>query len=224
MTVSRRAFMMASLMIAAAGMSYALKPRTLAMTPEMQPRLDSLVPARFGQWVLDTSVTPVLPDEGVQAKLRKLYDQTLARSYVNPQGQRIMLVIAYGVRQTDSLRAHQPEICYTAQGFDVGRLASIEVEGAFGSVRAHRLIAIRGTRVEPVVYWLSVGGKVTDFGLSQKLEQVRAGLRGRIPEGFLVRASLIGPAEQRSYARLDQFLSGLLTALPSAERRRMAGV
>ena len=224
MNGSRRAFLISGLMLSAAGIGNAAKPRLLAVRPEDRLQLEALVPTQFQEWGVDTAAVPILPDASVQAKLKALYDQTLARVYVDPDGWRFMLVIAYGGRQVDALRAHQPEYCYTAQGFTVRDLAADDIESPYGLIPARRLIAERGTRVELVVYWFSIGGRIANSGLGQKVEQVRAGLEGRIPEGFLVRASVIAPPEPRSYARLNRFLSFLLAALPAAGRRRIAGV
>ncbi len=52
----------------------------------------------------------------------RLYNQSLARLYVNAAGEGVMLVIAYGNTQSDSLQLHRPEVCYPAFGFDADRL------------------------------------------------------------------------------------------------------
>lgn len=199
-----------------------------AMTPPETnsaelPRLDQTVPQSFGGWTLLPETTPLLPDEDTQATIRQIYDETLARTYVNDAGERVMLVIAYGARQTDSLRAHQPEVCYTAQGFSVtaGQTALLSKAAP---IPVTRLFATLGARAEPISYWMAVDSQVTGFSLKLKWQQIKAGFERRVPEGFLVRASLIGPNDDASYATLNRFLVALLQAVPRDIRHRLSGL
>lgn len=59
-------------------------------------------------------ITPELANN-----LDKLYSQTLTRTYINNDGYRIMLSVAYGENQlsSDVTQVHRPEFCYVAQGF-----------------------------------------------------------------------------------------------------------
>lgn len=209
-------------MLLAAGAAYAMTPRSIPAGNA--PGLAMIVPKAFAGWRLDERVSPLLPDEQTQATIDRFYDETLARTYFDGQGRSIMLVIAYGARQDDRLRAHQPEICYSAQGFEVRTLSPGLVRGPFGMVPTERMFAVQDGRTEAVVYWLTIGGTVTRFGMQQKLQQIMLGLRGKIPEGFLVRASLIGPDDPAAYAALEQFLGQLLSAIPSQARQKLAGV
>ena len=55
-----------------------------------------------------------------EAALAKIYTQTLARTYVNAAGERILLSVAYGDDQRgEATQAHRPEMCYTAQGLAI---------------------------------------------------------------------------------------------------------
>src|SRR5512139_2987092 len=105
-------------MLMAAGLAQALKP-----TRQIADRLPAIdlqaqVPTAFAGWRLDPTTTPVVPDPTLQARLDSVYDQTLARSYVNAAGERVMLTIAYGRDQSSEATAvHRPEFCYGAQGF-----------------------------------------------------------------------------------------------------------
>lgn len=209
-------------MVIAAGAAYAMTPRALAAGEA--PGLAVVVPKSFAGWRLDERVSPIVPDQAMQETVDRIYDETLARTYFDRGGRSVMLVIAYGSQQDDRLRAHQPEVCYSAQGFNVRPRQPGVVQGSFGEIPTSRMAAVQNARTEPVVYWLTVGGMVTNFGLKQKLQQMALGLRGKVPEGFLVRASLIGPDSPQSYDILEQFLGQLLTALPPHIRQRLAGV
>ena len=84
-----------------------------------QPRLESLFPSTFGQWQIATGQPLILPSPDVQAQLDAIYNQVLARTYVNAHGQTIMLTVAYGGDQSDGTSAHRPEVCYPVQGFAI---------------------------------------------------------------------------------------------------------
>jgi EpsI family protein len=164
---------------------------------EHKPRiaLGLQVPESFGEWRLDRSVVPVVPDPGLQAMLDSLYSQTLARTYVNASGQRVMLSIAYGSDQGNEATAvHRPEFCYSAQGFRVDGSGTDLL--ALGNVRVptQRLVARLGQRNEPITYWVTLDEVATLPGLGRKLQQIRFGLNGQIPDGMLVRVSSISNA------------------------------
>jgi EpsI family protein len=203
---------------------------TLALTPthkvaasRAQFTLERLVPARFGTWRIDDSVLPLRPDPGQKAQLDALYDQTLARTYVNDAGQRVMLSIAYGGDQSKQLQLHLPEVCYVAQGFAMlqehgGRLAT-----RFGTVPVKRLVARQNARNEPITYWVTIGDRAVMSGVDQKLQRLAYGLRGRIPDGMLVRVSTIDLDAGAAWDVQDRFVNQLLDALPARDRVRLLG-
>src|SRR5258708_10586048 len=103
----------AAMMIVAALAAPLLKP-----VPAEGPGLvlDSMVPPAFGDWSIDPAIVPVAPPPEAQAKLERIYSQTVSRTYVNSGGEHMMLTVAYGGDQNDALKAHRPEVCYTARG------------------------------------------------------------------------------------------------------------
>ncbi len=219
---TRRAIVAGGLMAVGSAAAYLAVPRPAGGV--QPPDLAGNVPLRFAGWSADTSVTPLLPDDALQATINQIYDETLARTYRDADGGAVMLVIAYGSRQTESLQAHQPEVCYAAQGFQVARRGSAALPGRYAPITAERLYATQGPRTEPILYWLSSSGEVTNFGSALRWRQIQLGLKGVVPEGFLVRASLIGPDEGKSYETLARFLSAMLDSLPAETRRRVAGI
>jgi EpsI family protein len=186
--------------------------------------LDVQVPESFGEWRLDRSVAPVVPDPGLQAMLDSLYSQTLARTYVNASGQRVMLSIAYGSDQGNEATAvHRPEFCYSAQGFRVEGTGTESL--AVGDIRVptQRLVARLGQRNEPITYWVTLDEVATLPGLGRKLQQIRYGLNGQIPDGMLVRVSTISNANADSFALQQRFLNQLYAVVPSEVRARYFG-
>ena len=43
--------------------------------------LETIIPQKFGEWHIDQSIIPLQVDAQTQAKLDKIYNQTLARTY-----------------------------------------------------------------------------------------------------------------------------------------------
>lgn len=184
--------------------------------------LGRLIPAAFGHWRVDDTVAPVQVAPAVQARLNDLYSQTLSRTYVNQLGQRVMLVLAYGGDQRDSLAIHMPEVCYAAQGFDIVRNQKARFDTGFGAIPVSQLVARQPRRYEPITYWIRVGDSVDGTGLRRKLTQIKYGMGGLIPDGMLFRVSSIGPDEQ-AFALQSLFTRDLLAAIDGAGRSFLLG-
>lgn len=204
---------------------------TLAVTPnqkisDQQERIDLeiMIPSNFGDWQIDKSIVPLQVDAETQANLDKIYNQTLARTYVNSLGERIMLSIAYGGDQSDNLAVHKPEVCYYVQGFEIKKAFVDELLTQYGKLPIKRLMAIKGNRNEPITYWVTVGDKAVLPGLDEKLQQLRYGLTGKVPDGMLVRVSAIDPDEGKAYRLHTIFIQDLLSATGAKERARLTGV
>lgn len=222
-SINRRLLIAALLMFAGAGLALAMKPtRKIADTGE-KPVLETMIPRQIGEWKVDPTIVPIAPSPDVQALLDKLYNQTLSRTYVNPAGRRIMLSIAYGGDQSDSLRVHQPEVCYTAQGFEVSDEVAGTLLTQYGVLPVKRVIAVQGNRNEPITYWVVVGDKATVTGLQQKFAQLSYGLTGRVPDGFLVRISSIDRDRQSAYQLQEEFAKSMLDAMSEKDRARISG-
>jgi EpsI family protein len=155
--------------------------------------------------------------------IEALYDQTLSRTYVNAQGQRVMLSIAYGGDQSKQLQLHLPEVCYVAQGFDMLKNRADQLSTGYGTVPVKRLVARQNMRNEPITYWVTIGDKAVMSGVDQKLSRLMYGLSGRIPDGMLVRVSTIGTDEAGAYALQDRFVNEMLGALDRNGRARLMG-
>jgi EpsI family protein len=224
MQFAARSTFIAAAMLAAAAMAVALWPHERITDLAAKVDLEHVVPLAFGAWKLDPTLQPIQANPGVQTTLDKTYDQTLARTYVNGAGERVMLSIAYGMDQRGSAtQVHQPESCYTGQGFQIVRSASDRLETGYGLLPVKRLFAVQGQRNEPITYWLTVGDRATLPGLDRKLAQLRYGLTGRIADGMLVRLSTIGNDAAHAYSVQDGFARDLLAAIREQDRLRFTG-
>lgn len=210
----------AALLLCAAA-SWFLRPTA---EPDPNFNIEQLVPTQFAGWKIDPNVMPIAPSPDVQTNLDKLYDQILTRTYVNAQGKRIMLVIAYGGDQSDSLKAHRQEVCYQAQGFAIRSVRNDSLRAEGGDVPIVRVHAQQGRRSEPISYWFTMGDYVVMGRAERLVTQVMYGLKGRIPDGMLVRVSNVSGDTAESYLAHDDFLRALLTVVGPNGRQRLAGL
>jgi EpsI family protein len=210
-------------MVAAAGLTRTLTPTISMASTNGRIDLESLIPARFGEWRPDPSATGGIVNPEVTAELSQIYSQTLARTYINASGERIMLSIAYGDNQSRALQVHRPEVCYSAQGFSVSDLNKEVLDTSVAQVPVMRLLTRHGERIEPITYWVLIGHTVVRGNIEQGLARMRYGLSGRIADGLLVRVSTISGNQQQAYAVEQRFIGSLLSALPAEQRVRLIG-
>jgi EpsI family protein len=182
-----------------------------------------MVPPAFGRWRVDATSPQQLVSPDVAEKVRAIYDQVLNRTYVDPAGRRIMLAIAYGSSQTQQLKAHRQEVCYSAQGFEVHDIqkAGLSLNGI--KIDATRLVAIQGARQEPITYWFTMGNQVVLTRTQRLVTQLRYALAGVIPDGFLVRISSIDNDAMHAYQLHEEFANDLALSLEPAAREKLLG-
>lgn len=221
--VSLKPFIIGLFMFAAAGMALALKPTHKIADTGSNINLETLIPKQFNDWKLDETIVPLIANPEQEALIKKIYNQTLSRTYVNSQNQRVMLSIAYGGDQTDSMAVHKPEICYPAQGFQILKNSTDTFATGRGSIPVKRLVAIQGQRIEPITYWTTIGDNVTVSGWERKINQLKYGLTGKIPDGLLFRISSIESDDSKAYHIQDAFARDLLQALSPKGRERIIG-
>jgi len=222
--ISFRHLVIGLCMFAAAGMALALKPTVRIVDSEPRLDLETLIPKPFGDWKIDETIVPLISNPEQQALIKKIYNQTLTRTYVNSNGEHIMLSIAYGGDQSDNMAVHKPEICYPAQGFQILKNPTISsFATGEGSIPVKRLVATQGRRIEPITYWTTVGDTVAVNGLKWKLQQLKYGLTGKIPDGLLFRISSIQADDTKAYHIQDAFTRDLLKAMSPDGRQRIIG-
>ena len=224
MLPSRTAFLIATLMFAATVASIAARPSMKLSEERPAISLENMVPRQFGEWREASRGYVQVVNPQTQDLLDKLYSEILTRIYVNADGYRIMLSLAYGSDQRGSLQAHKPEVCYPAQGFvlhsnKAGKLATL-----FGDIPVRRLFTALGARQEPVTYWFTVGDKVIQGTTQKRIAELRLGLTGRIPDGMLFRVSSIDLDQSRAYQMQEQFVNQLLQSVSAADRKRLSGL
>ena len=210
-------------MVSSGALTKVLTPTQKIADQQEKIDLEIMIPIEFGDWRIDRSIIPLQVDAETQANLDKIYNQTLARTYVNSLGERIMLSVAYGGDQSDNLAVHKPEVCYYAQGFEIMKTVADELLTQYGKLPIKRLLAVKGYRNEPITYWITVGNKAVLPGIDEKLQQLKYGLTGNVPDGMLVRVSSISSDKDKAYQLQTIFIQDLLSSVNTGERIRLIG-
>ena len=219
-----RDIVLATVMLAASGAALALRPTHKIAAEGPAVDLERLVPAQFGDWRSEPMGSGQIINPQMKENLDRIYTQTLTRTYINSKGDHVMLSIAYGDDQSDAKALHYPEVCYPAQGFQVISNQSGVIRTDFGDIRVKKLLTVMGSRSEPLTYWTTVGNKVVVGSRETKLEQLKYGFHGQIPDGLLFRASSITQDAEEGYAIQQNFVRTLAASLSSENRLRLAGL
>lgn len=220
---TRRAAIAAGVMLAGAALAHRAKPAVRQTSQWGQARLSDMVPRQFGTWTSLPELATAIVNPSLEAFIATLYSDTLTRSYVNGNGQIIMLSLAHGLNQNRDLQVHKPEVCYVAQGFQLQSMSKVELSTPFGELPSMHLVAKAGGRNEPITYWIRVGDEVVRGWLEQNLARVRQGWRGQVPDGLLVRASSISDDVPQAFALQASFINDMLSAIPQQYRAMFIG-
>lgn len=224
MTTARQALLAVLCVLAALG-AHLLTPRQLLA--DLEPvNLEQMVPLQFGDWKALPQHDDVITSPEQEAFIKSIYSQTLSRVYADSQGHRVMLSIAYTRDQSDNAgtQSHKPEICYPAQGFQIvsKQIGVLDDGPEAGSVV--RMVAVNGSRIEPLTYWLMIGHDRAVSHWDVKRWQMAYGLHDQIPDGLIFRVSVIGEDIRYGFALQQQFLQQLFSGLSPMALRRLAGI
>jgi len=201
---------------------FALKPTMRVADLSSKFNLETDIPKAFADWKIDETIVPVQPDPEKLALINKIYNQTLSRTYVNQKGERVMLSIAYGGDQSDAMQVHRPEVCYTGNGFTMHDLTTVNFDTGYGVIPVKRVLATMDNRVEPITYWITIGNSVEKNPSLRKLQLLKFGLTGKIPDGLLFRVSSLGEQESQ-YPIQQDFIQTLLKLITPEFRKRLIG-
>lgn len=218
----KKNFLILGLMLFSTYLAYVAKPNKKIADEMPAVSFETEVPKSFAGWE-SVEADSYIIDQQQQEMINKIYSQTLSRTYVNKDGYSVMLVIAYGAQQNDSNRLHYPEVCYPAQGFEIRAKVNDQISFPFGTLKIKKLLAKKGNRVEPITYWTILGDKVVRGSSELKLEQIRYGLQGKIPDGALIRVSSIDADLETAYKHQEQFIRDLSGAVKGSVGTHIMG-
>lgn len=191
------------------------------------PQFETIIPTTFGEWkqvpdlFIQVGLTTDQNDE-----LNELYDRVLMRTYVNKQGEQVMLALAYATEQKQDIKIHRPEVCYVAQGYQLLKMTgNTFTPESKKPIAAQRLLMQHQNRAEAVTYWIRIGDEYPVGGMAQRIKILRDGLKGKVVDGILVRASTVLGDETESasaYVLQEKFLQTLLKSLPVDKQMLLA--
>lgn len=199
-----------------------LKPTNLIANQKPTINLETMIPKQFSEWKIDESIIPLQADPEREALIKKIYYQTLARTYVNQKGERVMLSIAYGGNMSEQMQTHRPEVCYKAQGFEIKGTEKLNIDTGFGTISGKRVLAKMGNRIEPITYWIAIGDKVSFSNLEWKFQQFKYALSGKIAGGLLFRISGLGETTEVQPI-INRFVEDLLLSMSASDRQYLIG-
>lgn len=177
--------------------------------------LNSDVPGIVGHWRQVKAPSAIVNPQTEEA-LGNVYDQTLARTYVNEvTGQSIMLSIAYGrnQRKRNGDQLHLPEVCYPAQGLPVTAVLNFP----FSTIGDARTFEAKrgGSTVESVTYWVVFGNRRANTSAERRSALNEYAADGVIPDGLVVRLSSISQGAGYDRKSHLDFAESLAKALNS---------
>lgn len=221
----KQAVLVCLIAFASLGLAEWLTPRTkLADVRDVKVDLEAMVPAEFGSWRLVPGFSGGIINPVQEANLKRLYSQTLSRTYVSARGERVMLSIAYGEDQRKYLAVHYPEVCYPAQGFAVRTNTTTVLKTSEGTLPMRRLETFMGpNRYEPVSYWTTMGDYTSFGGMPRRMIELRYGVQRLIPDGLLFRVSTVGRNSEEEFIIQERFITELLASLPASTRSLLTG-
>lgn len=216
-------FLLLALMVAASGLAIAMRPTQKIADMGPPVKLEIMIPKAFGDWREEPQNQTFIVDPQQKELINLIYSQTLSRTYINAEGYRIMLSIAYGSDQSDAKQVHKPEVCYPAQGFVLKNKQYGQLATPNGAIPVTRIETSLGQRNEPVTYWITVADRVVGPGLEKKLTELSYGLSGKIPDGLLFRLSSIDGDTNRAYEKQIAFSGQLIGSLTPENRQKFIG-
>jgi len=221
-SLTRRNLLMGGAMLSIAATAFARLPKPYV--PRMaKDELDRIIPPKIGPWQFITASGLVMPppDELVD----KLYSNILTRYYSAPDKPSLALLIAYSNVQNGLLQMHRPETCYPASGFQLSETTVSDFPLSDGQSIAVRAFMAQGvSRNENVLYWTRIGNDIPTSWAQQRWAVAKANLKGVIPDGILVRTSLVsGEPLEASREILGDFIHHLLGAVSANTRRLLIG-
>ncbi|MBS0505304.1 MAG: EpsI family protein [Proteobacteria bacterium] len=216
--IGRRDFIIGGACIAAAAGAEVLRPHKRVTLLDEKQRLDPAIPKAFGKWKARDSEGIVAP-QSEDSLAAKLYNQSVSRMYEDPDGNVVMLLIAYGNTQSDTLQLHRPEVCYPAFGFEITENMPAQIPIGHGAtVPGRNLVASVPGRDERITYWTRVGEYLPVSNSEQREMRFKTSLAGIIPDGVLVRISNMLTEDGPAFALNGQFATELLAAVPPSVR------
>jgi EpsI family protein len=213
--IARRDLVAGLACLGALGTAEWLRPRRELLLMRQGVKLKDIVPLKFAGWKGGDGDDIVIPRvEGSLAA--RLYNDELGRAYRKDQDgnddREVMLLAAYGRSQSDSLQLHRPEVCYPANGFQITYRGFVDIAAGTTAIPGVALTAVAGERIEDIVYWTRLGTRLPRTASEQRSDRLKEAMAGNVPDGILMRASMVRVDSRPAIEVLRVFLSELISA------------
>lgn len=216
----RRRAVIGGILACASGVAYARQPQVAAPVLK-KATFERLVPSSFGAWTVFSDGGVVLPPPDTLRD--RLYDNLVTRVYQAPGAPLVMLLLAYNNAQDGVLQVHRPEVCYPVGGFQLSPTKKIQISLSGNSVAANIFTAEAPGRVEQVMYFTRLGTAFPRSWIEQRMSVIKANLAGDIPDGMMMRVSVVGIDQQRANPILTEFTREFISASPLQLQKLLVG-
>jgi EpsI family protein len=187
-----------------------------------KPKLNPLFPWKVGDWEYQTSSGLILPPPDQLSD--RLYNAIITRYYASPNGLPVMLLIAYNGVQDGMLQVHRPETCYPAAGYRIDSDRFVPLDAGRGVVvPGHYLATSSVSRREQLIYWTRIGNDFPTKWWQQHWSVAKENLKGRVPDGVLIRFSTAAPDDATAIETLKRFITPFFAELGPTARRLLFG-
>lgn len=217
--LGRRAII-GGILACASGLAYARQPQ-IAVPAMSKKSFDALVPGPFGEWTTLSEGDVVLPPP--DALRDRLYDNLVTRVYQKPGIPAVMMLLAYNNEQNGVLQVHRPEVCYPVGGYELSQTEKIDLSLDSNSIPANIFTAKSPSRTEQVIYFTRLGNSFPRSWVEQRISVVNANLAGDIPDGMMMRVSMLGVSQQQAKPILTDFVREFISASPRRLQKLLAG-
>jgi EpsI family protein len=218
--LSRRHIIIGAALTLTSGLAFARQPTAHAAVVPSET-FESWVPDRFASWTVVASSGVVLPPPD-ELKDR-LYDNLVTRVYRTPDGTHVMMLLAYNNKQDGVLQVHRPEVCYPVGGYMLSETQKISVPALDRTIPANVFTATGADRIEQVLYFTRLADSYPRSWSEQRLVVMRENLAGRIPDGILMRASILSSDRGEALKILKQFIAEFTAASPARMQELLVG-
>lgn len=218
--LTRRHAIIGGVLATASAMAFARQP-AVANPIIKEAKFDSWVPQSMGAWRVVSQSGVVLPPP--DALSDRLYDNLVTRVYSAAGKPPVMLLLAYNNAQDGVLQVHRPEVCYPVGGFQLSETRGIDVKVGGHVIPANFFSATSPNRIEQVVYFTRLGSTYPRSWAQQRIAVMRSNLAGDIPDGIMMRVSVLGVDAGQAVELLQSFSRDFIASSSPPLRRLLLG-